>query len=177
MRSTLLGVLICGLLIALIVAAALAVVAWGTRPWSVPWCGSYHVLVDLLAGLIAYGVASALVLRALLAVRPLPEGSFPMASPVFAYGKALTVLSMLGQWALLPVSTAFTRPFIVRLFGPRLRSDVAIGGTIDDPVLVTLGGAGAVIDHDDVAAGTVIAGGAIIVGRVRVGAEIPAGGV
>ena len=133
MKSSLLDFLVCGLLLTLIAAASLAIVSWGVRPWSLPWCGSYHVIVDLAAGLLAYGVCSALALRALLAARPLPEGAFGMDSAVFAYWKVLTVISMLGQWSLIPFDTVFTKPLIVRLYGARIGADVALGAGHGEP--------------------------------------------
>jgi len=91
-----------------------------------------------------------------------------MDSPIFVYWKLLTIVYRLGQAALLPFTPIFLRPLVARLFGARVGRDVAIGGSIDDPFLTTLGD-GAVLGNNSLVAGSMIAGGRFTVGPVRIG--------
>jgi carbonic anhydrase/acetyltransferase-like protein (isoleucine patch superfamily) len=131
--------------------------------------GEYHVIADFFAALFLYGIVSGLLLRALLVVHRIVPGDYAMDSPTFAYWKLLTVVYRLGQKALLPFTPEFTRPWVSRLFGARVGHDVAIGGTIDDPYLVSIG-TGAVLGNNSLVAGSVIANGRIVLGNVSVGA-------
>jgi serine acetyltransferase len=155
------------LLITSVLAVDLALVAFGVAPLSRRWLGPYHVLADLAAAMLFYGLLSALALRAMLALRPLPRGEFDMDSGVFAYWKLLTVTYRLGQGALRPLTPIFFKPLVEVLFGAKIGADVALGGTIDDPYLVTLGD-GVILGNASLVSGNVIANGKIRIGEVRI---------
>jgi serine acetyltransferase len=161
--------LICGLAIGVILAVVFAVVGVLIRPLTTDLFSEYHVIVDFLIGLALYGVISALLVRAMLRLRQLEPGDYGMDSPVFAYWKLLTILCRLGQGALLPFTPVFARPWVAQLFGARVGSNVAIGGTIDDPYMVSIGD-GAILGNNSLVSGNVLVGGRIVLGKVRVGA-------
>lgn len=167
-KATLRDFIACGVAIAGIAAGSLLVVLFLVRPLSSSSFLQYHVVVDFFVFLALYGVLSALVVRAILRIRPIVAGDYDMDSPVFSRWKIVTILYRLGQKALLPFTPEFVRPSIARLFGARIGSDVAIGGTIDDPYLVSIG-KGVVLGNHSLVAGSVIANGRIVLGEVRIG--------
>jgi serine acetyltransferase len=156
------------LVITAVLAADLALVAFGIAPLSRRWLGPYHVIADLAAAMLLYGLLSALMLRAMLALRPLQRGEFDMDSGTFTYWKLLTVTYRLGQGALRPLTPIFLKPLVEVLFGAKIGADVALGGTIDDPYLVTLGD-GVILGNASLVSGNVIANGKIRIGDVRIG--------
>jgi serine acetyltransferase len=174
MKSTAGDYVLSGLVIAVVLALALALVRWGVASWTPVWLGAYHVIADLMALLLAYGLLSAALLRAMLAWRPLPRGEFDMDSSVFTYWKLLTVTYRLGQGSLSPLTPIFLRPLVESLFGARIGADVALGGTIDDPFLVTLGDR-VILGNGSLVSGNVIANGKITIGEVRIGSDSTVG--
>lgn len=174
MKATLLDFVLSALLLGTILAATAAALWLGVAPLSRAWCGDYHVLVDALAGLILYGMLSGLAIHLLLAIHPLRPGDYGMDSHEFTYWKQLTILYLLGLWALKPVTTTFTTPLIVRLFGARVGADVAIGGMVGDPFLVEIG-PGAVLGAGSLVVASVIADGRISIAPVRIGAGATVG--
>jgi serine acetyltransferase len=156
------------LVITAVLAADLALVAFGIAPLSRRWLGPYHVIADLAAAMLLYGLLSALMLRAMLALRPLQRGEFDMDSGTFTYWKLLTVTYRLGQGSLRPLTPIFLKPLVEVLFGAKIGADVALGGTIDDPYLVTLGD-GVILGNASLVSGNVIANGKIRIGDVRIG--------
>ncbi len=174
MKSMLSDFLLCGGVLGLIVAATLALVGLVLSPWVHAVCGDYYVIVNVLLGMLIYGLLSGLALQLMLKVRPLPCGDFSMDSPVFTYWKLLTVVHMLGAEVMTPFTSVFTRPLIARLFGAKIGANVAIGGTIGEPFMVTVGD-GAVLGFGSVVAGSVIADGKITLGAIRIGAGATVG--
>ena len=169
LKTTFHDFLICGLAITAVVAISLAGVAWLVRPWSMAFFAEYHVVVDFFAALLFYGLFSAALLRALLAIRRIEPGEYAMDSAAFGYWKLLTIVYRLGQAALLPLTPVFARPWIAQLFGAHIGANVAMGGTIDDPWLVFVGD-DCVLGNNSLVAGNVIANGKIVLGRVSIGA-------
>lgn len=174
MKQTPLDVLFCGGLLGLLSAATLALLGRILAPLLRAWCGDYHVLAVLVAAPIIYGVLSAVAIRSLLAIRPLRPGRHGMDSPVFTYWKLLTVTLMVARWALRPFTFDLNKPLLAWLFGARIGRNVAIGGDIDEPFLLTVGD-GAVLGHGSLVAGSVIADGAITLGPVCIGAGATVG--
>ena len=168
MKTDALDFILCSLVLIAVIALDLAVVMLVIRPLSTAWLADYHVVGDLAAGILLYGLISAGVLRAILALRPVEPGTYEMDSPAFRQWKLFTVVYRLGQSALTPFAPVFARPLVARLFGARVGRDVAIGGTIDDPYLVTIGN-GAVLGNNSLVAGSAIVNGRITLGRVVVG--------
>lgn len=153
----------------LIIAIVWLIVGVGFVPFSRIWFGGYHAVVDILLFMLAYGIVSGLTLQLLLKIKPLPCGEFSMDSPVFTYWKLLSVIHLLAQEVMIPFTSIFTKPLVWRLFGAKVGSDVALGGAVGEPFMVTIGD-GAVLGFGSVIAGSVIADGKIILGEVRIGA-------
>jgi acetyltransferase-like isoleucine patch superfamily enzyme len=107
-------------------------------------------------------------------MRKVESGDHATDSSAFAHWKLLTIVHRLGQAALLPFTPVFLRPVVARLFGARVGRDVAIGGSIDDPWLVTLGN-GAVLGNNSLVAGSMVAGGRFTLGQVHIGAGATVG--
>lgn len=159
---------LCGAFITVILAGALAVIALLVAPLTRATLGDYHAVADFLLLLLAYGLLSALVVRTLLTVRRIEPGEYSMDSGVFTYWKLLTILYRLGQGALLPFTPVFVKPVVEMLFGAKVGANVAMGGTIDDPYMVSIG-AGAVLGNGSLVSGNVIANGKIRLGEIRIG--------
>jgi serine acetyltransferase len=168
MKQTPLDVLLCSLLLGVLSAATLALFMAVLAPWFRTWCGDYHVLAVLLTAPIVYGVLSAVAIRGLLVVRPLAPGRYGMDSPVFTYWKLLTVTILVARWVLRPFTFDLNKPVLAWLFGAKIGRNVAIGGDVDEPFLLTLGD-GAVLGHGSLVAGSVISDGVITLGPVSIG--------
>lgn len=168
MKSMFTDFLLCGGVLGAIIVATLALVGLVLSPWVHMMFGDYYVIVNVLLFLFIYGVLSGLVLQLMLKLYPLPRGEFTMDSPVFTYWKLLTVVHMLAQEMMTPFTSVFTKPLIARLFGAKVGANVALGGTIGEPFMVTIGD-GAVLGFGSVVAGSVIADGKITLGDIRVG--------
>lgn len=163
-----------GAFITAILAGALALIGLLVAPVTRAYLGDYHAIADFLLLLLAYGLLSALVVRALLRVRRIEPGEYSMDSGVFTYWKLLTILYRLGQGALLPFTPVFVKPVVEMLFGAKIGANVALGGTIDDPYMVSIG-AGAVLGNGSLVSGNVITSGKITFGEVKIGAGATVG--
>lgn len=167
MKASPLDFILSGLLITLLLAATFGVVGFAVLPVSRSWLGEYHVVADVAAGLIAYGLLTALAMRVMLAVRPLRPGTYALDSATCTWWKLITVIHRLGENALTPFVPVFFRPQFYVLFGARIGRDVAIGGTINDPFLVTIG-SGVVLGHQSLVSANVISDGKLVLGEVRI---------
>ena len=168
MKADYLDFVLCGGAISAIIAAVFGLIA-AVLPLTRALTADYHVLVDALLALLFYGLLSALLVRVLLRWRPIVPGEYGADSPVFTYWKLLTIVYRLGQGALLPFTPVFVKPVIESLFGARVGANVALGGTIDDPYMVTIGD-GAVLGHSSLVSGNMLHGGKLTCGHVRIGA-------
>lgn len=174
MKTSWLDFFLCGVFVSAILAGALAVVWFALAPLSRILFEDYHVIVDLFLVLFAYGLFSALVVRLMFKFRRIQPGEYSMESSVFIYWKLLTILYRLGQGALLPFTPVFVKPLIEMLFGARIGANVALGGTIDDPYMVSIGD-GVVLGNGSLVSGNVITNGKIRFGEVRIGAGATVG--
>lgn len=174
MKTTPLDFVLCGLVLAAIAAADLAVASGLTRLTRAT-LGPYHVLADGLLVLYLFGVLCAAAVRLILWLRPLEPGTYSMEDPVFTRWKLCTVLYELGRSALAPFTPVFAKPFVFTLFGARMGGNVAIGGVLGDPWMVTVGDGG-VVGHFSALVGHVITGGRITLARVFVGKGATVGG-
>lgn len=174
MTTTVADFLSCTVAIGLLLTLALSTVSYVTHPLALRLIPDYYAIADFLVLLLAYGVFSGIAIRLLVTVRKLEPGEYAMDSRAFGYWKLLTIVYRLGQAALLPFTPIFLRPLVAWLFGARVGRHVAIGGTIDDPYLVTLGD-GAILGNNSLVAGSMIAGGRFTVAPVRIGAGATVG--
>jgi acetyltransferase-like isoleucine patch superfamily enzyme len=123
--------------------------------------------MDSVLFLLSYGLLSALFLRLLLASRPLRPGDYPMDHPFFFYWKFFTVLHEFGRGALLPFTTVFAKPLVTKLFGAKIGNNVAMGGHLVDPPLITIGD-NVILGLDSVLTAHAITSGHIILREIRV---------
>jgi serine acetyltransferase len=173
LKATGLDYLLSGVAITLLLTAAILSVIF-CLPWSKSLFADYHVVTDFLLGLLLFGLFSALLVRILLAFRPMPHGTFDMDSSVFTYWKLITIVYRLGQSTLKPFTPVFLKPLIEMLFGARIGRDVALGGIIDDPFMVSVG-AGSVLGNASLVSGNYINDGALICGPVNIGKRVTVG--
>ncbi len=173
MKTGYLDFFLCGGAVSAILAGTLGLIRM-LLPLSIAVFAEYHVIVNFLLALLFYGILSALVIRILLWLRPMEAGEYSMDSPTFTYWKLLTIVYRLGQGALLPFTPVFVKPLIEALFGARVGSNVALGGTIDDPYLVTIGD-GAVLGHASLVSANMLHGGKLTCGPVTIGAGATVG--
>jgi serine acetyltransferase len=169
MKTSPLDFVLSGLFITAILAGALALVGLLLAPLTRAWLGDYYAIADFLLLLLSYGLLSAVVVRLMLKFRPVEPGEYTMDAPVFTYWKLLTILYRLGQGALRPFTPVFAKPLVEMLFGAKIGADVALGGTIDDPYMVSVG-AGAVLGNASLVSANVITKGRITFGKVTIGA-------
>ena len=162
-----------GAFISLILVAAVACVA-ALRPWSVAVLGEYRVLFDAAMVLVAYGLLSALALRILLAIKPAASGEHSQDSPAFVYWKLLTVIYRMGQGALAWCVPIMFKPQLDSLFGARIGSQVAFGGTIDDPYMVSVGSR-TVLGAASLVSANYLSGGKLVCAPVNIGSGVVIG--
>ena len=161
------------LLIGVLLGMSATVVALAHQPM-VGLLGAHHPLAEAALALMAYGVASALLLRLMLRLHPMPAGEHGPESSAFAYWKLLTVVYRLGQGAIGWCLPFFLRPLRDALFGARIGADVAFGGTIDDPYLVTVG-AGSVLGNASLVTANYMSQGKLVSQAVVIGAGVTVG--
>jgi acetyltransferase-like isoleucine patch superfamily enzyme len=160
-----------------VISLLLALAAWpviAARGFMEMLLGPYHVVAAVGLLLVSYGLASALTLRCMLAIKPMPLGTHGQDSGAFAYWKLLTVVYRLGFGALGWCTPFFLQPVRVALFGTRVGPDVAMGGTIDDPYLVRVG-ARSVLGNASLVSANAINGGQLICQPVWIGDDVTVG--
>ena len=167
MKTDTLDFLLSGVVLSLVLVVSLGIVALAV-PFSVRWLGDYHVLADGALLLLSYGLVCALAAKVLRLLRPLSPGDYAMADSIFTYWKLLTVLYEFGRGALLPFTTVFARPLVAKLFGARVGRNVALGGRIADPALVSVAD-DAILGHNSVLTPHAITSGRIILREVKIG--------
>lgn len=173
MKSTGLDYLLSTLVIGLLLVLSVTLVAL-VVPFTIRLAGDYHVLLDLALGLVAYGLLTAMLVRAMLRWRPIAPGSYDFDSTTFTYWKLLTVTYRLGQGALRPFTPVFLLPVVDALYGARIGRDVAFGGVIDDPYMVSVGD-GTALGTASMVCGSFVQGQSITCGPVRIGRDVTIG--
>ena len=174
MKTNPLDFLLSGVCTTLILTAALALVAYVLAPLTRTYLGDYHVIADFFLLLLAYGLISALLMRVMLRLRQIEPGEYSMDSPIFTYWKLLTIVHRLGRGALLPFTPVFAKPVVEILFGAKVGADVALGGIIDDPYMISIGDR-VVLGNASLISGNVITNGKITLGKISVGAGATVG--
>ncbi len=162
MKTDALDVLFSSLAITLLLALG-AGAAWlvsGDYPW--------HLVAEVLAFLLAYGVGTGALLALIRRFLPYPEGRHSMDSPQFRFWKLSAVLVDLATKALAPFRTVFTEPLIMQLFGARVGPGVALAGVLRDHPLLTFE-AQATVGQNSVITAHAITHDAIVLAPVHIG--------
>jgi acetyltransferase-like isoleucine patch superfamily enzyme len=168
MKTQPLDFLFAGIAIASILVGAWTVTAYLIVPITTGILRDYHVIADGFLLLLSFGALAALLIRVLSAIWPLEEGDYRMDQAEFTRWKLYTTIYELGRGALFPFTTVFTQSVITRAFGADIGRNVALGGRIADPALVTVG-EGAILGHNSVITPHAITGGRIVLRQVRIG--------
>lgn len=168
MKSHLLDYFLSGFVITVIFCLSLLLVLMSNDATE-QWLGDYHVIIDSLLFLFVYGLLSAGFVRLMLLIKPFKPGSYSMDDNLFIYWKLFTVVYEFGRGALLPFTTVFAKPLIAKLFGAKIGKDIALGGRLVDPQLITVGDR-AIIGQDSVITAHTINSGSIILKPVYIGA-------
>lgn len=127
----------------------------------------YNVLTDFFLFLLAYGFFSGLTARLMLRIKPFQPGCYSMDDPIFTYWKLFTVVCEFGRGACLPFSVVFAKPLIAAWFGAKIGKDIALGGRLVDPQLISIGDE-VIIGQDSVITAHTITSGKLILGEVRI---------
>ena len=130
--------LVSGLIILGLVVASSSSIATFVSPFSIIWFDTFHILVDGITFLLLYGIYSAVLIRFCLKFHPIKCGTFSMADSHFFYWKFITVIHEFGRGALLPFTTVFAKPLVASLFGAKMGKNIAMGGFLVDPWLITV---------------------------------------
>jgi hypothetical protein len=160
--------LLAGLSLSSIFALALVVTACILSPISLRLLGEYHVIADVLLLLLNYGLISALAVRLLVKFWPLRQGTYSMNDSQFTRWKLFTVLYEFGRGALVPFTTVFAKPLVVKMFGANMGRYTAFAGHINEPPLISVGD-GAILGQDCVITAHAITSGHIILREVKIG--------
>jgi len=124
--------------------------------WALSIDNEWHVLLDVLVFLLAYGVYTAFYLALIRHFRPYPLGSYGMDSCKFVYWKQVALLINLAEKALGPFLTLFNKPLYHKIMGAHVGRQVALaGGTLCDQPLLYFD------DYSVVGAGSVVTAHAI----------------
>ncbi len=174
MKATLGDFLLCGAVNLLLIAVALVSVYFAAHAITRPLLGDYHVVADFYLALLMFGALAMLATRVMLLLRPLELGEFNMANANFTYWKLLVITFDLGRFALVPFTLFFLRPLIAKGFGATIGNNVAIGGTIEDPHLVTIGD-GCVIGNQSLISGNMTSNQKILIGKITIGSGVTVG--
>lgn len=157
---------------------ALALLGWAVTALLVPLTqgalGAYHVVADALLFLLVFGLLAGVACRTLLALKPLVPGRHDMDDALFTWWKLFTVTYEFGRGALLPFTTVFARPLVASLFGARIGKDIALGGHLVDPELISIG-TEAIIGQGSVVSAHTITSGYLILAPVTIGPRATVG--
>ncbi len=158
-----------------VVALTLLILKFAVTPVS-RQMGQYAPIADVLSFLLLYGIFSGLLVRCVLAIKPLRRGLYSMDSPQFTQWKLIMILSEFGRGALTPFSVVFFKPLIAQLYGARIGKNVALSGTLADPYLVTLDD-GVIIGQGALISGHALVNGKLYLAPVEIGRGAVIGGM
>ncbi len=135
---------------------------------------SYSAIISIFFFVTTYGLLSALLLRILITLKPLRQGTFDMDHDNFTYWKLLKMITEFGMHSLFILKPAPFKPILYSLFGCKIGKNVAIGGTIDTPFFVSIGdnsilGQGSIISADYVLKNKIVIGPVFINDNVTIG--------
>lgn len=174
MKTQLIDFVLSTVLLTLIALAALLVTGYFFDPLTTKFVGGYAILANSLLFLLLFGLFSALATRIQLRLVPLTPGKHSMSDTLFTWWKLFTVTYEFGRGALLPFTTVFAKPLVAALFGARIGRDIALGGHLVDPELITIGdeaiiGQGSVVTAHTITSGWLILNPVVIGPRATVG--------
>lgn len=92
----------------------------------------------------------------------------------FTLWKILSMIFYTGQDLLLPVTRIWMRPMILALFGAKMGRDIAIGGHVDCPYLLSIGDY-SIIGNGSQIAGSMTINNKIIISDVKIGNHVTIG--
>ena len=167
MKTQLRDFIYSGILLTVLIILDFLSIKFFVVPLSSQWFDEYHVLIDGFMFLFVYGVLSVICARLMLLISPLSPGDHSMDSGLFTWWKLFTVVYEFGRGALLPFTTVFARPLVAMLFGAKIGKDIALGGRLVDPELITIGDE-AIIGQDSVITAHAITTGMIILREVKI---------
>lgn len=160
------------------ILSTLALILLGFVDWVIVFClldgitaslfGRYDIIANTLLALLVFGLLCALSAKLLLKIKPMPAGNHDMTGEVFTWWKLFTVIYEFGRGALLPFTTVFAKPLVAKLFGASIGSDIALGGHLVDPQLITIGDE-AIIGQGSVVSAHTITSGVLILSPVIIG--------
>ena len=167
MKTSVLDYLLSTLALSALLAASIAPV-WALTALTRWLSGDYHVLLDLALVLLFFGILAACLIRALLWLRPMAPGSYSMDSTEFVLWKLITVVYHFGQAALKPLVPIFLKPLVATLYGAQVGKDVALGGILDAPFVISIGER-ATIGAFSLVSGNFTTGDKLIFGPIKIG--------
>lgn len=126
---------------------------------------NYSYLINALLFFLCYGLLSGAFLHIILKIRPLKTGEFKMDHPEFTYWKLLTMIHYFGEKSLFLLNQAPFMPLLAKIFGAKVGKNIAIGGKIDSPFLVTLAD-NVVLGHGSLVSANYIQNGNLFLGPV-----------
>lgn len=132
------------------------------------YLSDYSSIISILVYLTSYGVLSGGLIHVLLRIRPIKCGEFSFENSNFTYWKLLTMIHYFGFRSLFLFHIAPMMPLLLRLYGAKVGSNVAIGGILDSPYLITLED-NCVIGYGAIVSANIHTNGKTIIGPVRVG--------
>lgn len=167
MKTSVLDYLLSTLALTALLGASIAPV-WALTMLTRRLTGDYHVLLDLALVLLFFGILAACAIRALLWFRPMAPGTYSMDSTEFVLWKLVTVIYHFGQAALKPLVPIFLKPLVAMLYGAQVGKDVALGGILDAPFVISIGER-ATIGAFSLVSGNFTTGDKLIFGPVKIG--------
>lgn len=162
MKTTPTDFLLCTLCISLLVGLA------ALTTWALSTASAYHLLLDGVVFLLAYGLCTAALLALIRRFRPYPRGTFSMDAPEFTYWKLSSVLVGLAWKALSPFDLVFSTPLLHRLFGVQVGRQCALATTVRDHPLIRLDDY-ATLGQDSVVVGHAITHDQIVLEPIHIG--------
>lgn len=174
MKVTPIDFLLSGFFMALLWGLAWLLCFVFLEPSLVKYFGIYASVANILLFVSFYGLFSGLLLQLMLKIRTLKCGEFTSESHEFTYWKLLTVLHYFGLRALFLFQVAPAQPMLARLFGAKVGSNVAIGGFLDSPFLISIGD-NCTVGNSSIVSGNLSVNGKLIIGKIQIGANSTVG--
>ncbi len=171
MKNNFFDFFICSLVLSALILLSLLGTLFLTTHFTKQLLHDYYVLADLFVFFIFYCVLSGLFVQILIKISPISPGEYPQNHKIFGQWKLLTMTFLFSRffWPIWPL-----RPLVLRLFGAKIGSNVAIGGDIDDPYLVSIGN-NSIVGYRALVSGNMTLNGKIVFGKVQIGQNVVIG--